>query len=107
MMRLRPARPLFIIDLAVPRDVEPTVNELNNVFLYTFADLAEIANENLKARMSEVETCKRIAREKAQYIWQDIEARLNPSPAQPRKRYALPNASASQRPAEASGGVES
>lgn len=41
---------LFIFDLAVPRDVEPSVNELENVFLYNIDDLQTIANEGLEER---------------------------------------------------------
>ena len=39
----RPARPLFLIDVAVPRDVEETVSELENVYLYNMDDVSAIA----------------------------------------------------------------
>ena len=42
-MHKRPARPLFFIDQALPRDVEPAVAEIDNVFLYNLDDLAKIA----------------------------------------------------------------
>lgn len=51
-------RPLFLIDLAVPRDVEPAAADLANIFLYNFHDLSTIANENLQARIAEVESCR-------------------------------------------------
>lgn len=54
----RPSRPLFFIDLAIPRDVAPEVGKLNNVFLYNLDDLAAIANENLASRMQEVDRVK-------------------------------------------------
>ena len=49
-MRRRPARPLFFIDLAVPRNVESAVADIDNVFLYNLDDLARVAEENRVAR---------------------------------------------------------
>ena len=44
-------RPMFIVDLAVPRDVEASVSELSNVYLYTIDNLTSVIDENLKLRM--------------------------------------------------------
>ncbi|HEY8899783.1 MAG TPA: glutamyl-tRNA reductase [Chthoniobacterales bacterium] len=60
MMRQRSGRPLFIIDLAVPRDVEPTVNKLDGVFLYDIDSLQEIAKRSMAVRQREIEHCERI-----------------------------------------------
>jgi len=60
MMRQRAGRPLFIIDLAVPRDVEPSVNRLEGVFLYDIDSLQEIASRSLAVRQREIEHCERI-----------------------------------------------
>ncbi|HVE15564.1 MAG TPA: glutamyl-tRNA reductase [Chthoniobacterales bacterium] len=60
MMRQRSGRPLFIIDLAVPRDVEPAVNRLDGVFLYDIDSLRDIAHRSLAVRQSEIEHCERI-----------------------------------------------
>ena len=49
-MRPRRSRPLFIIDIAVPRDVEPAVGDLDQVFLYNIDDLQAIVKENLARR---------------------------------------------------------
>lgn len=49
--------PLFVVDLAVPRDVEPAIGELGSVYLYNFEDLAEIANANRALREAEVSRC--------------------------------------------------
>jgi len=53
-LRSRSGRPLFLIDLAVPRDIDPEVANLGDVYLYTLADLAQIARDNLAARQVEL-----------------------------------------------------
>ena len=55
-IRLRKHKPMLLIDLAIPRDIEPEVAELDDIFLYTFDDLAKITEKNLKNR--EKETAK-------------------------------------------------
>ncbi len=60
MMRPRSDRPLFIIDLAVPRDIDPAVNHLDGVFLYDIDSLQDTATRSLAVRQSEVEHCERI-----------------------------------------------
>jgi glutamyl-tRNA reductase len=62
-MRMRRNRPLFIIDIAVPRDVEPAVGELTNVFLYDIDDLQQVLEANLKQRRREVPRVQAIVRE--------------------------------------------
>ncbi|MEC0372346.1 glutamyl-tRNA reductase [Paenibacillus chibensis] len=52
-MKKRQSRPLFIIDIAVPRDIDPTIAELNNVFLYDIDDLEGIVESNLEMRRAE------------------------------------------------------
>jgi len=47
--------PVFIVDLAVPRDVEPEAKELDDVFLYTVDDLANIVKDNLQIRVEAVQ----------------------------------------------------
>lgn len=49
-IRARRRRPIFIVDIAVPRDVEPEVAELSDVYLYTIDDLTEIIEENVRQR---------------------------------------------------------
>ena len=53
-MRMRRNRYLFIIDIAVPRDVAPAVGELSNVFLYDIDDLQQVVDANLEQRKREV-----------------------------------------------------
>ena len=49
-MKLRKHKPIFMVDIAVPRDIEPEVGELDDVYLYTVDDLHEVVAENLKSR---------------------------------------------------------
>lgn len=53
-LKTRKHKPLFIVDLAVPRDVEVEVADLNDVFLYSVDDIAEVVKEGLDARQSAV-----------------------------------------------------
>lgn len=53
-VRLRRHRPIFMVDLAVPRDVEVEVGELDDVFLYTVDDLAQIVESGIESRQSAV-----------------------------------------------------
>jgi len=62
-MRPRRDRPLFIIDIAVPRDVEAAVGNLDQVFLYNIDDLRTIVNENLARRGGELERAEAIIEE--------------------------------------------
>jgi glutamyl-tRNA reductase len=59
-LRARRRRPIFMVDLAVPRDIEQEVSELDDVFLYTVDDLAEMVSANLDARRSAVEQAEAI-----------------------------------------------
>jgi glutamyl-tRNA reductase len=54
-MKARRGRPLFIIDIAVPRDVEPEAGDIDEVFLYNVDDLQGIVKENLARRTAELE----------------------------------------------------
>ena len=56
----RRGRPMFIIDIAVPRNVEPSVNEIESVFLYDIDDLQKVVDSNRKVRESEAEQAERI-----------------------------------------------
>lgn len=53
-LKARRHKPLFIVDLAVPRDVEAEVAELSDVFLYTVDDIAEVVKDGLEARQGAV-----------------------------------------------------
>lgn len=49
-LKARRHRPIFMVDLAVPRDIEPEVNELRDVYLYSIDDLQQIISDNLNTR---------------------------------------------------------
>lgn len=49
-LKLRRHKPIFMVDIAVPRDIEPQVAELGDVYLYTVDDLHEVVADNLKSR---------------------------------------------------------
>lgn len=66
MQRVRTARrnkPMFLIDIAVPRNIEPTVNDLDNIFLYDIDDLQEVVNANLRERMKEADHAEALVTE--------------------------------------------
>ena len=65
LMKLRRNEPLLLVDIAVPRDIEPEVNFLDNVYLYNIDDLQAIADQYLKQRQEEVARCEAIIRDKA------------------------------------------
>jgi glutamyl-tRNA reductase len=65
VMSQRRHRPLLLIDISVPRNIEPEVNFLDDVYLYNIDDLQAIAADYLKQRQEEVARCEEIIREKA------------------------------------------
>jgi glutamyl-tRNA reductase len=66
VMRPRRNRPLFVIDIAMPRDVEPAAGEIEQVFLYNIDDLQSTVRENLARRASEVSRAEAIVTEEVQ-----------------------------------------
>jgi len=62
-------RPLCILDLAVPRDVEPAVGQLENVFLYDVDDLQAVAAQAAAERRTEIPAAERIVSEEVERFW--------------------------------------
>ena len=60
IMQERHRRPLFFIDIAVPRDVEPAVQSLDDVYLYDIDDLESVIHANIRERKREIEKCERL-----------------------------------------------
>jgi glutamyl-tRNA reductase len=56
----RRLRPMFMLDLAVPRDIDPRVGALEDVYLYTIDDLRQVVDENVKAREAEAVVARRL-----------------------------------------------
>lgn len=69
-LKIRKHRPFFMVDIAVPRDIEPQVGDLADVYLYTVDDLKGVIDENLKSREG-------AAQEAEEFILQGCEAFLN------------------------------
>ena len=64
-LRCRRRRPVFVVDLAVPGDVDPAVNRIDDAFLYDIQDLERLASESQAKRQMEAEAGKRIVAEEA------------------------------------------
>ncbi len=60
VIAVRKNKPMFLIDIAVPRNIEPAVNKIDNVFLYDIDDLQGVVNANLRERMKEAESAEAI-----------------------------------------------
>lgn len=65
ILKARRGRSLFLIDIAVPRDVDPSANDLENVYLYDIDDLQRIAAETMRGRLAEAQRAERIVDEEA------------------------------------------
>jgi glutamyl-tRNA reductase len=63
IMKKRRNRPLFFIDIAVPRDVDPEVNKIENVYLYDIDDLRDLSQKHLSDRLKESEKAHAIIEE--------------------------------------------
>jgi len=74
-MKKRSYQPLFLIDLALPRDIDASVADIENVFLYNIDDLSQIAEENLAQRRSQMEHCQKILSQRANDFWHHSNSR--------------------------------
>ena len=66
MLAERKNRPMFLIDIAVPRNIDPAINKLDNIFLYDIDDLQQVVNSNMQERQKEAQTAEQIAVEEAE-----------------------------------------
>ncbi|MCD8481215.1 MAG: glutamyl-tRNA reductase [Verrucomicrobia bacterium] len=69
---VRNGQPLFLIDLAVPRDVDEACSSLEDVYLYCMQDLASIANENLAARLEHIDQARFIISQKVAALSESV-----------------------------------
>lgn len=72
MLHRRRNQPIFFVDIAVPRDVDPSVNKLDGVFLYDIDDLQSVAASNLATRSKEAEKAERIVAEEVDRFLQSL-----------------------------------
>lgn len=75
-MRLRKGEPLFMIDIAVPRDIEPAVHQIDGVFLYNIDDLKAVVDANLSQREASVDAAWRIVDEETLRFVKWLQGRL-------------------------------
>ncbi len=66
LMKERKQKPLFLLDIAVPRDVDPEVNDIDNVYLYDIDDLQGIVKENLDYRQSQLSLCHSLIQQRSE-----------------------------------------
>jgi glutamyl-tRNA reductase len=65
-LKLRKHKPIFMVDLAVPRDIEPEVAKLSDVYLYTIDDLQNVIQHNLKSRKEAADEAENIIEHEVQ-----------------------------------------
>ena len=73
-MSVRRNRPIFFIDIAVPRDIDPQINQLDNVFLYDIDDLRSVAEKNREKRHKEAEKAEEIISHESELFWNKLKA---------------------------------
>ena len=75
VLRARRRRPMFFIDLGVPRNFDPALNDLQNVYLYNIDDLARVSDDHRAERAREAESAEQIVRSEAEVLWRALSAR--------------------------------
>lgn len=73
IMAVRKNKPLFIIDISVPRNVDPEINQLSDVYVYNIDDLKSICDSNLKLRQKEVRACELLIDHRMEHFFLKIE----------------------------------
>jgi glutamyl-tRNA reductase len=68
-------RPMFLIDIAVPRNIEPEVNQVDNVFLYDIDDLGKVVDTNLKGRLEVAQQAEDIIHEEVERMMLRLKTR--------------------------------
>lgn len=75
IMRARRYRPLFLVDLSVPRNVAPEVHELEGAYVFNIDDLSDVARKGLEKRQREATVAEQIVRDEAQRCYESLGAR--------------------------------
>lgn len=75
LLAARKNRPMFFVDIAVPRDIDPAVNELENAFVYNIDDLGQVVEANKKQREREAVWAEQIVNEEVQKLGRRLASR--------------------------------
>jgi glutamyl-tRNA reductase len=75
IIRVRKNRPIFFIDIAVPRDIDPAVNQIDNIFLYDIDDLQQVVDDNMAERIKEASRAEEIVDSEVEAFCSRIRAR--------------------------------
>jgi glutamyl-tRNA reductase len=71
-MAIRKNKPIFLIDIAVPRDIDPQINQIDNTFLYDIDDLKNVSDANRKEREKEADRAEEIVAHEAELFWNKL-----------------------------------
>ncbi len=74
VLRERKYRPMFLIDMSVPRNFDPTINDIDNVYLYDIDDLGGVAEGNREERGREAEKAEAIVEQEVDAFWKWLAA---------------------------------
>jgi len=87
-LKLRRHKPIFMVDIAVPRDIEPEVGDLADVYLYTVDDLREVIDENKQSREAAANEAHTIVEESLTLFAQEVRARHSVSAIKSYRQHA-------------------
>ncbi len=78
-LKERRHKPMFMVDIAIPRDIEPEVNQLDDAYLYTVDDLQSVINENLKSRELAAQQAESMILNEVDHFlqWQQAQKKMN------------------------------
>jgi glutamyl-tRNA reductase len=74
VLRARRRRPMFFIDLGMPRNFDPAINDLQSVYVYNIDDLSRVADDHRAEREKEAERAEEIVRAEAETFWRTLAA---------------------------------
>lgn len=82
-IKTRRHRPIFMVDLAVPRDIEPEVAQLDDVFLYTVDDLAQVVSDGMENRQEAAISAEMIVAARVEGFMQWFKSAMRFPPLKP------------------------
>jgi len=91
LMKARRNRPLLLIDLSVPRNIDPAASQLENVTLYNIDDLEALARQGAQARERELATCHQIIEAHVAALTEKLNAEVKRLSAKERKNRWMPD----------------